>query len=128
MTLVNSISMLSLHTNFVLPQFTLGECISLYVSLSFWSSRKDLVILLKCLFYTDVPLEEASDRPVSGGLLHGLGERNRGRWVQTNHRRLEISFLLSSCWWHSCFWRTDSSAVSLWAFIIDNYKKGLMDL
>lgn len=74
MTLVNSISMLSLHTNFGLPQFALGECISLYVSLSFWSSRKDLVILLKCLFYTDVPLEEASDRPVSGGLLHGLGE------------------------------------------------------
>lgn len=29
--------------------------------------------------------------------------------------------------WHSCFWRTESSAVSLWAFIIENYKEGLMD-
>lgn len=89
---------------------------------------KGLDILLKCLFYTDVPLEETSDRPVLGGSLRGLGDRSRGRRVQTNRGRLEMPFLPSSCWWHSCFWRTDSSAVSLWAFIIEYYKKGLMDL
>lgn len=46
--------------------------------------------------------------------------------MQAGHRTLEMPWLLSSCWWHSCFWRTDSPAAFLWAFSTENYRKGLM--